>query len=832
MVRKQKHARRSGKADVPHALDDDALADAAQRALANSRHKDAIELCKELCKRTPNVENRSRLASAYAGRARDLAAKGMLKEAAAVWRNRADLCGEPLMEGPYPEWLRRIGDMKPLLQAYRACLCDEGMRAELATIEATLAIHVLTASEATLAELPVDSPLMSGRLQVRAALKAYAESDPDLEDALKAIPFRSPYRDLARILKVMVRMERDPAAVEELARISADSPFARLAAVAKTAVLPIECWLTAVRTLQGADRVLALEFKNIPDSQRTLVDEFLRLGERPAPGVLFDWILRQRHRVSQAGLESLCRALLPLAPDRIRVYRQAIGGLTDAEAERLLALHAESRPELSSALRHWLSALELYRREGAESSRLNAAMILRHLAELAPAAADGGMHRDAITWLRQSLDFDPDDLETVLRLLPEYRLRGDLKSARSLLDAALAKFPSNAQVLLEAVEVALAGNAFKKAAGYARRVLELDPINPRVRSLLGHAHLAHARKQIKAGKPDAACRELMQASEWLRAPADQTAVKRLQGIVDIEAGREAEGRQRLAEAMAESGCALLGYFQMAMEMARLGREPVKTLRTLGFRVPKAVAAGEVMALVKALEHFKGQQELLRKVMAPLQSSLLAAAKQMMPETDRLLICETFLRMQLFQLVYAYAEAAPRQGSSNAVFVYHRINARYGQRPWSIPDRDYHELTRARDRAEDAGDRRTVARIEQLLVPPAPALDIDDGPLFGEEPGLEDPMTPEDAMNFRKVLGTLGPDALLDMAVEVLGKKMFKQLEATVGKDQLLPLLIDILGTSAGNVPPPLTPGRPPKPAGKPAAGDQRGDSVQGDLFDD
>ncbi len=835
MARKHKHklGKSPAKADAPHKLDEAALAQAAQHALTQSRYKEAVDLCKELCKRTPSAENRARLSAAYAGRAGDLAAKGMIKEAAALWRNRADLCGEPLMEGPYLKWLQQLGDMKPLIQAYRAGLQQGGRAPALAAIEAALAAHALSAPETALAELPADSPLMAGRLQARAVLQAYCESDPDLDAALRAIPFRSPYRDLARVIRSLARLETDPvAAQDDLERISADSPFARLAGIAKTAALPLDRWLQAVHALQGADRTLALEFRSIPDGQRALVDEFLRLGERPAPAALFDWILRQRQRLPQPDLASLCGSLLPLVPDRIRVYRQVIGALTDAESKRLLALHAESRRDLSAAVQHWLDAVDCYGRDAEESSRLCAAMILRHLADLAPVARDGDLHRDAIVWLQRSLEFDPDDLDTILRLLPAYRKRHQLKPARSLLDTGLTRFPENASLLLEAIEVALASNAFKKAVGYARRVLELDPINPRVRSLLGHAHMAHARKQIKARKPDAAYKELDEAGDWLRSPADRTAVKRLRGIVDIEAGREAEGRQRLHEAMAESGGTLLGYFLMAMEMTRLGREPVKSLRALGFQVPKMAAAADVMNLVRALEHFKGESDPLKKAMAPLQNGLLAAAKQAMAEADLLLICETFLRLELLQLVHSYAEAALRQGLRNPVFVYHRINARYGQRPWSIPDRDYDELTRARDRAAETGDRRTVARIEQMLVPPAPALEFGDEPLLDEETKLAGGMMSPGADEIQNMLDVLGVDAFLDMASRVLGKKMFKKLEATVGRDQMLPFLIDILGMTAGKTPLPSRPDQPPKPAGKPAAGGRRADDSQGDLFDD
>lgn len=832
MARKHKQGKSAGKSGAPHTLGTAALTEAANRALAGARHKDAIELCKELVKRVPSAENRDALAAAYAGRAENLAAKGMVKEAVAVWRNRADLCGKPLLEGPYPGWLRQIGDTRSLLQAYRACVAGagkSGQSAERAALEANLATYVLAAPDAALTDLPADSPLVRNRAEARAALEAYCEGGADLDEALKAIPFRSPYRDLGRILKILSRMETDPVtAGEELQRIPADSPFVRFAAAATTALLPVDHWVPTVLALNDADRALALEFKNIPDALRPLVDEFLRLGERPSAAMLFDWLLHQRRRVPGPAVESLCRALLPRVPDRMRSYRQSFGALPHAEEERILALHAESRQEPWAAVDHWQGAIRALRHEDNEPERLRVALILRHLAELLPRSVDGSLHPDAIAWISQSLEYDPDDVDTYLRLLPIHREQRNLKAARALLDDALVRFPKNANILLEAIETALAADAFKKAVAYARKVLGLDPINPRVRSLLGFAHMAHARKQIKGRKIESARQELDEATEWLRAPADRTALKLLQGIAEIEYGRSGEGRRLLEEAMAETGGELTAYFHLAVEMIRLSRDPAKSLRSLGFSVPKDVAAEHVLDLVRKLGGFKLEPGPLRKVFALLHKTLQAGATHLVLEPDFLLVCETFQRHGLSELVRVYADAARKHHPLSPVFVYHSVNARYGTRPWSIPTRELRDLDRARDRAEQAGDRRLVVRIEQLLVPPGPEPFLPGGKApFG------DGMGPAEVGEIVNMMNLLGEDGILDFARRALGKKVFKELESTVGKDQLVPVLLEMLGGAIEKTGPmpPSVPVMPPKPDKKPAPSGPD-ISGQGDLFDE
>ena len=65
----------------------------AAEALQQGRFKDAIELFKPLVRQDPRPEWKESLADAYCGRARALAAKGMLKEAAIVLENTLTQAG-------------------------------------------------------------------------------------------------------------------------------------------------------------------------------------------------------------------------------------------------------------------------------------------------------------------------------------------------------------------------------------------------------------------------------------------------------------------------------------------------------------------------------------------------------------------------------------------------------------------------------------------------------------------------------------------------------------------------------------------------------------------
>ncbi|MBK1704543.1 hypothetical protein [Halochromatium glycolicum] len=58
------------------------------------------------------------LADAYAGRARDLTAKGMLKEATVIWENRAALGADIAPSLDHGILRLRLGDPQPLIAAW------------------------------------------------------------------------------------------------------------------------------------------------------------------------------------------------------------------------------------------------------------------------------------------------------------------------------------------------------------------------------------------------------------------------------------------------------------------------------------------------------------------------------------------------------------------------------------------------------------------------------------------------------------------------------------------------------------------------------------------
>jgi tetratricopeptide (TPR) repeat protein len=829
MSRKRKHYKASATLPVANGA---ALPGDADAALGASRYREAIEHYKELLKRERRPAWLAGLAAAYAGRAAQLAAKGLVKEALALWRTRADMCGTPLLEGPYVGWVVQAGEAGQALRLLAGAgkLPPEAQ----AQLETQLAGVVLVAPDSALTGLPPDSPLLRHRAAAQAALAACARGDDAvMAEHLQAIPFRSPYRDLRAILKALALCTTDiEQAAGALARVPAHGPFEASAAPLRACVLPGQEWVAALRSLDEEGRALVLDVKGCPEERRALLLELAELSDGQADAaVLFDLLVRHRRTLPEGAAAQLCRRLLPHAPQLLRAYAARFGSLPAAEQERIVALAAELKRRPEQAEDHWLRVVQCLGADPAERRR--AALVLRHLADhLHHCGRDGNPCEDVLGWWAQSLELDPEDRATHLNLIRALRSRSDLKQTRARLDAALARFPKDTEVLLEAVETALASGAFKKAAGLAKRVLELDPINPRVRAGVGHAHLSHARKQIAGSNPAAARGELEEAAQWLRSTEDRGSIKLLRGFIDE---RAEESDALLREGLAELGGTLVGSFHLLLEAWRTKRDPKALLRRAGVDLTAAPRAEEIVALAHALNTARDGEKALRAALGPLRAMVGRAAAAQFAEPDQLLVCEALHRCSEHDLARRYAEAALRRWPRRPVFVYLKAAAIYGANPWRIPQRELVVLEQALAEAQSHGDQRTALRLHELLSAATgefglPGEDLGDDDLE-ELPGD----APRAMLEMMLALG--GEDRFLDIARQQLGKDVFDELRRELGgnKKQFARALTDVLAR-VGLPPGPGGPGAnadaQPASAASPRGNRGPPHAGQKDLFDD
>lgn len=776
MSRKKKTSRQSTVKHTGEKPDD--LPAIAAASLAAGRFKDAAETYKTLLKHEKNADWIAGLAAAYHGRAHDLAAKDMLQEALALWRTRSELCGLPLVDGPYAEWLIRSGDARGAFDLLRMDSLSAEIRAH---VEARLAPAALSASDESLTRLPADSALLRHRPIALAALAALAKRDEGaLEAHLRDIPFRSPYRDLRLILKALNSITKDDtqSAAEVMSRLNTSGPFEPLAAVARAALLPPAQWLATLNNCKPDAQQLLLDLAACPLTRRPFVLELARLGATPNATALIELLQRHRQHLPVA-VTRIIRRLLPHDPGRFAGLQKSFGFLNGIEEARVYALEAELSGDNYAAEGSWLTFVDLCDTNTIDGKRMAAQALRRISSKHHHPEEPGGLCQDALEWIARSVALDPHDRESLLKLIRATRARQDLKTARGYLDAAMRLFPDDADILIEAVETALAGNSFKKAAGLAKRVLALDPINPRVRSLIGQSHLGHARKHLKSGKIDAAQKELDDASQWLRTNQALGTLALLRGLAESDAGQAAA---KLREAMAIFKTpALVGAFILIREAAGVLTTDKRQLRALlkqsGVAPDRVPAPDEVIALMRTLDD---AGESLRKPSKASDKGL-ATAFQIFHDpiarsiahgfnlNDHLYVSEALSRHGARLLAMLSVKIALRRWPDYPAFVCLDAEINWGGDPWDIPQEQRAALELAANRAHLDGDPRTVSRIDALLDPPS---------RFNEALDNDTPIdTMGNAIAELEIIGALGGEkAILELAKTSLGPAAFAELE--------------------------------------------------------
>ncbi|HSH49219.1 MAG TPA: hypothetical protein VK991_11600 [Halomonas sp.] len=493
------------------------------------------------------------------------------------------------------------------------------------------------------------------------------------------------------------------------------------------------------------------------------------------------------------------RLLIEGLPASLEWPREAGGRrLSAAEQAQIDAWQAEQqRDDPWHALESWESlALSL---EGSEppapgsDQALRIALVLRRfdqasdlLAHTTPSPAPDALDRAVAELVERSLDYDPDDPEAYLRLIAYYLGGKELKEARRHLEPALARWPDNIRVLTAALDTAVASGAFKKAAGFARRILAIDPINATARERLVKAHLAHARKQIRNARPDLARRELEKAAVWDRHARFRDPREIIDALLTLTGDARA-GASALRAVNQRLGDGLASRLVIALDAAAIGKKPKTLFAEAGLSKPSAPDRDDLTDFFTQLRrHLDSGASLPPEVRAYFETPLKGAARCELTYQELESVCETLRRCRWNAPRQAFARAALKRWKGAPFFALHAFEAKYPDAPWRASQTEIKRLERALERARETGDTRTAHRLLELLdgLFLVPFEDPQDAPL---PPELGQDLGPE---ALPMLIEMFGLDRLLDMlGVSRAMKRDFKQLEREMGRQALIELLI-------------------------------------------
>ena len=741
MAKKHNHKKRSAtKPATPVSVTPQALEEHANKQLLHGYFKDAINSLKRLLRIQDKPEWRSMLAIAYAGRCRQLATQGMLKEAVALWKIMVDTTNEVLEIQHYIGWLIKLDRLEAAQQASEK-FCEQMDRAALAYVDEIWAMAALTGNYNVLDQLDDDNPLANHFQPASNALAAYCDGDDETTvNQLKLLPFRSPFRNFRWLLSALLcAHDNQIQCAELLAKIPVDSAFASVVPVVET-LLSQSINTAALRSGQ-ADFVQAIQ--GVDKHLASWLGKLKKAGTEPKQ--LFQAVLTQAKKNANPELQQTARALLVHYPSGIKAYQKQFGAISTLEQARYRALHCETKHDLMAAIPHWFEVLnyyELFADEVVETN-LNAALVMRHIAELYEKIY--GVESPKIgSILELSLQNDPYDHDSWIKLCEHYEKSDNNKQRDDCIERALKQLPNDPVLLQYAVESAIARGAFKKGVKLANTLLKIDPINQKVSAQLVKAHLAHARKQIRAKKFELANKELDAAQKVARTPIDQALVCIDIGLLGGEsntAGKPAllavmlgQTKQDLASQLDKARKLLqpvLAETLIAIEATRLdlpAKHRQSTLSSLKKLVKSTSSPTKesLFALLHPVCELADEADAQIKAPVTALTPYLKQGIKLNWSIEELeALGELLIKLGQFKLIPTYLRRLPALERELPVIVFLSVRAKCGNQPAKLSRA---ELFRLEDAVEDAQSHNQVQLANRMMC----FLEEYDNAVYGSE----------------------------------------------------------------------------------------------------
>jgi hypothetical protein len=387
-----------------------------------------------------------------------------------------------------------------------------------------------------------------------------------------------------------------------------------------------------------------------------------------------------------------------------------------------------------------------------------------------------------IFYLERCTVVDPEHIPSVLELIERYREESRAKDWHRLADEAIQRFPDDSQVLLQATESAVARKAYKKAAGFARRLLKINAINPGIRRQMIELQVAHARKQMRSKRPELAAKELSAAAEWERPDAPSPLLRIARGLTGLQIGPKDQAEAWLSEGVGLAGGGAAGWFQARFEaelMKLTGGEAAWLRKELARACEAPPTKEAVMRIVSALGQPEARENkrLVTGLLLGMRTWLEKAAGFDWPEAEFQALAETLTRFEAFELLREFARAGRQRDPANPIWRFHHMVARTKGKAEYLSPAEADDLFEMAEMAAEREDFQITKRIKQFLYgndkPPSRSRRgtsslqdaIVDDEMEAVFAAMVDQLPKAAANGLREIVADLGPDAAVAEMVE-------------------------------------------------------------------
>ena len=563
-----------------------------ERATAEGRFQQALELAKQLYRQEPKPEHLKILKDAYLERARQQVHTGHSRDAVATLDAAVPL--DPTDEA----WLAALATTLAAAGGVRQALAllDRISPAEAERVRAQVVDSAIRLGAAGREMLPANLHADFDRI-VQAFAQVEAGQDEAARETLQAIGLKSPFqewkvllrglqawyaKDEARALEIWQRLEpsRVPARLAAPFRARLEPAFMAAQSAGLQASLTRQLHRVTDNGLMASLRTIRAEMEN----KQSLAQAF-RLAEGLLPT-----LRTQAPRAAEQLARCFYWAILDTGPDDITRYQRVFGApVDDPHFNRLRALAGERSDEDTMAHAAW-QRYEHDLRENpmhwpADQLTRARALVWLRMAHNAADVADGPpsimpfdfmdekprkrrpLNPSVEQCFQHSIDLAPDQVDAYVDLVNHLLGQNQKSKAEKAVRKLLQRFPNHGQSLEVLAELRKDADPAEALELYGR-ALQANPLEPRLRSKICEAHLVAACQ-------DAAQSRFVEARQHLDEAAtlgDNLAPGRLlavRAVIAYKAGQNEEAETLRAQANAAAGLPLLVTFLVLGEAVRL-----------------------------------------------------------------------------------------------------------------------------------------------------------------------------------------------------------------------------------------------------------------------
>ena len=692
---------------------DDSLEKQALSLMNSGKYKEAIALYKKLLHDADNSKWRQQLSYCYLKRALAFAAKGMSKEALALWENHSQHTQPPYEAyDHYVTWLLQTNN-QTRIQACLGQLSSQQLDKQYPALAALLGFLMITDHPEFAQSLPQDSVFVAHFKVVQAALQAYQDYDLEaVNKLLKQLPYRSAFRDFRSLLKSAISAPISTVqAPSLLAKIPADSAYLRAAKELQAFTCNGSALVQELVQFNHKQRRIIGEIKGLNKKQIEFIEQLNKQKDRLTDKTKFNLAIRYQSLCGSEMAQRFCHGMLTAYPAGRRDFNKNFDSLSEFEENRLKALTYEHNGDSYDADYYWKQCVQALIREGAGNA-LKIALILRHIA-----AQQGDSERTQL--LIQSLEYDPEDRDSYLQILRYYSQQQETaENYKNWLSKTIKKFPQDIDVLTLAIQSATRNKAYKKATQYALKILKLDPLNTSAKQVLFSSHLAHARRLIQGKKYHLVENEIQRAEDLNIGKAYIIQTQLMRGLFCFAGQDKKYGLQQISESLNKFNTdPVNAHFQVAMEALLTGLPVSTILRELPPVRNHLLSEQELIRFIQLLKRYtleEGNQERLHKALEKVKSALKKSLQQQdYPENQLLTLCQALDKINHFELLRHCAKLAQSKWQK-PIWLYYRIYSDVNGNPEQCSFRDLLRLEKIQEQARQENDHRDVLLIGNFL----------------------------------------------------------------------------------------------------------------------